>query len=191
MFFSTTAHLHHRTLLPPTATLADANTVFANHDTLLHLDPEIVSYTSIDAPPTSAAEHTNAETNWYQVTDHMAGLPAGLWDTTIKYNISITPIENGIRRHVSATLGLEQESTWVVEEASAADLEREVAVDGEGKGKRLVLVEDIYITASRVLMGTVKGKCESAYPGIHAKWMQHVVEAGKETTSGKTEQVVV
>jgi hypothetical protein len=33
-------------------------------------------------------------------------------------------------------------------------------------------VEDVEITANRMLVGTVKGKCEGNWPGAHAKFLQ-------------------
>lgn len=49
----------------------------------------------------------------------------------------------------------------------------EVETSG-GKEERLVLVEDVDITCNRILMGTVKGKCEENWKGVHARWIEHL-----------------
>lgn len=38
------------------------------------------------------------------------------------------------------------------------------------------LVEDVEIKASRLLVGTVKGKCEENWRGIHGRFVGHLKE---------------
>jgi len=162
-FLNTTAHLHHRTLLPPTATLASANSIFRNHDTLIRLDPDLASYDTIPPPPDAADD----KTKYYKITDVMHTLPRGLWDTNVSFTAEITDVENGVKWVIKAPLGLVQTSVWNVQPAGEQD--------GVGdKEERLVLVEDVEIKCSRLLIGTVSGKCEENWRGVHGRWVEHL-----------------
>lgn len=152
-------------MLPRSTTKAQAVAVFRNHDTLIRLDPELKEYEACP-PPEGAKENTK----FYKITDIMHTLPKGLWDTTVSFTAEITDIENGVYWVVKAPLGLVQQSTWTVEPAGEKD---EVETSG-GKEERLVLVEDVDITCNRILMGTVKGKCEENWKGVHARWIEHL-----------------
>jgi hypothetical protein len=69
-------------------------------------------------------------------------------------------------------MGLVQTSLWTVEEAKAED----GGVEQENVEGRLVLVEDVEIKCSRLLMGTVKGKCEENWKGVHQRWITKLNE---------------
>jgi hypothetical protein len=154
--FNTTATLYHRTPLPSTATLEDGVAVLRDHDFLIKLDPEFVKYTTDTAPANS-----DPATKFYTVTDHMDALPAGLWDTTVSFKAEITDIPTGVKWVIKAPLGLTQLTMWTIEPAVAPET-------------GFCLVEDIQITCSRLLVGTVKGKCEANYPGVHRKIIEKV-----------------
>lgn len=167
---NTTAHLHHRTVLPPSATSEKALSLMRNHDLLIRLDPDLSSYETLQ-PPANAA---NPETKYYKVTDTMHTLPAHLWDTTVSFHAEITDIEKGVEWVIRAPLGLVQRSLWTVEMASEKDEEVE---EGE-REKRLVLVEDVEIQCSRLLVGTAKGKCEENWKGVHKRWLENLEKLG-------------
>jgi hypothetical protein len=162
---STTAKLHHRTPLPPGTTLEQTLVLFRNHDLLIHLDPELASYTTADPP----ADAPNPKTKYYRITDNMQALPKGLWDTTVAFDAEITDIDNGVEWVIRAPLGLLQRSTWTVEPALEAD-------GAAAEGGALVLVEDVLISCSRLLVGTVRGKCEDNWRGVHARFLRHLAE---------------
>jgi hypothetical protein len=126
---------------------------------LIRFDPEFVKYT-VDEPPSTA---TNTATKYYTITDHMDALPRAIWDATVSFNAEITDISNGIEWVIKAPLGLVQTSVWTIEPA--------LDTDGDADTK-LCLVEDVVISCSRLLVGTVKSKCESNWSGIHAKFVQ-------------------
>jgi hypothetical protein len=94
----------------------------------------------------------------------MEALPRGLWDTTVKFKCEITDVEDGVKRIILAPMGLVQVSLWKLVE------------EEEG----LFLVEDVDITCSRLLMGTVKGKCEQGWRGIHAKFAERLAAISQE-----------
>jgi len=140
-----------------------------NHDLLIRLDPDLLSYEELP-PPADAA---NPETKYYKVTDTIHTLPAHLWDTTVSFRAEITDIERGVEWVVRAPLGLVQRSFWTVEVAGEMD-----EVDEEEREKRLVLVEDVEIRCSRLLVGTAKGKCEENWKGVHKRWLEQLEQLG-------------
>jgi len=111
--------------------------------------------------PTPASSK-NPATKYYTVTDHMNALPAGLWDTTVKFESEITDIPTGVEWIIHAPLGIYQVTFWTIEPAP----------ESEG---RFYFVEDVTITCSRLLVGTVKGKCIENQPGIHQKFIDLVL----------------
>ncbi|KAF1958466.1 hypothetical protein CC80DRAFT_491030 [Byssothecium circinans] len=176
--FNTTANLHHVTPLPPGTTFASALTKLQNHDMLIRLDPEFASYEALPSDPADAPT-----TKRYKVTDHMHTLPKGLWDTTVTYESHITNTEDGVEWVVKAPLGLVQKTTWRLVKSEDVGKGKGKAVDGDGgdangtakeEKSEWCLVEDAEIKASRLLVGTVKGKCEGNWRGIHAKFIGHL-----------------
>jgi hypothetical protein len=95
----------------------------------------------------------------------MHTLPRGLWDTTVSFNAEITDTDNGVEWVIKAPMGLVQTSNWAVVPATDADGAEE---------NTLVLVEDVVISCSRLLVGTVKGKCEENWKGVHARFVEQL-----------------
>lgn len=107
----------------------------------------------------------------------MHTLPKGLWDTTVTFEAHITNTADGIEWVIRAPLGLVQTTTWkIIQRASLAEEEGANVVDGKGEWS---LVEDVEIKANRMLVGTVKGKCEENWRGVHSRFVGHLVEGGK------------
>ncbi|KAF2020488.1 hypothetical protein BU24DRAFT_456559 [Aaosphaeria arxii CBS 175.79] len=172
-FFNTTAKLHHVTTLPHGVTFPTAITHLQNHDLLIRLDPELAHYETLPSPPDTP------QTKRYKVTDHMKALPAGLWDSTVTFESLLTNTDDGVEWVIKAPLGLVQRTTWKL--VKTAEVVR--GADGEhndegGEGSEWSLVEDVEISASRLLVGTVKGKCEENWRGIHGRFVGHLKEGG-------------
>ncbi|CAN9332437.1 unnamed protein product [Alternaria alternata] len=169
---NTTATLHHVTHLPRSISFASAVSQLHNHELLIRLDPEYASHEIIPSDPSTPAAKC------YRITDHMNALPAGLWDTTVKFDAHMTDLDDGVLWIIKAPLGLTQRTTWrclrtdTLEEADRA----EGVEDSEWS-----LVEDVEIKANRMLVGTVKGKCEENWPGAHGKFLKHLMAEGGET----------
>jgi hypothetical protein len=98
----------------------------------------------------------------------MHTLPRGLWDTTVSFNAEITDTDNGVEWVIKAPMGLVQTSNWAVVPALETDGTEE---------NTLVLVEDVVISCSRLLVGTVKGKCEENWKGVHARFVEQLAVA--------------
>ena len=104
----------------------------------------------------------------------MHTLPKGLWDTTVTFEADMTNTEDGIEWVIRAPLGLVQRTRWrVVKRASLGEEKGANVVDGEGEWS---LVEDVEIKANRMLVGTVKGKCEENWRGVHGRFVGHLRE---------------
>jgi hypothetical protein len=97
----------------------------------------------------------------------MHTLPAGLWDTTVSFTAEITDLEDGLEWVVRAPLGLVQTNYWRIVDAEEQDKAKEPAT-------KLVVVEEVEIRASGLLVGTVRGKCESNWPGVHGRFLGHL-----------------
>ena len=160
--------MHHVTPLPAGITFEAAIEKLQNHDLLIKLDPELHSYETL--PIDDAAPNTKR----YKVTDHMQALPKGLWDSTVTFESQITNTDNGVLWVIKAPLGLVQNTTWTI--VRNADVGREAAEDGEAAENQgeLSLVEEVEIKASRLLVGTVKGKCEENWRGVHGRFVGHL-----------------
>jgi hypothetical protein len=195
---NTTATLHHITHIPASIPRSRVLTCLHNHDLLIRLDPELAHYETLPSEPSpsktsstapNAPATSTSATKHYRVTDNMHTLPKGLWDTTVTFDADITDTEDGIEWIIRAPLGLVQRTTWrVVLRASLREDERrsgdrEGILDGgkEGEEGEWSLVEDVEIKANRVIVGTVRGKCESNWRGVHGRFMGHV----KETKDGE------
>ncbi|KAF2463247.1 uncharacterized protein BDR25DRAFT_307854 [Lindgomyces ingoldianus] len=177
-FFSTTATLHHTTPLPSGTTFASALAHLQNHDLLIRLDPELAHYETLDSDPSTP------NTKRYKVTDHMHTLPKGLWDTTVTFESLITNTDEGVEWVIKAPLGLVQSTRWRIVRAGEEEEEGKGRVVNGGQDEDMVekeekedwcLVEDVEIKASRLLVGTVRGKCEENWRGIHGRFVGHLV----------------
>lgn len=92
------------------------------------------------------------------------------------FGAEITDTEEGVEWIIRAPLGLVQRSVWEIVDVGEGKGDEG---NGEGKGEgRLVLVEDVEISCSRLLVGTVRGKCEENWRGVHAGFVEKVVALG-------------
>ncbi|KAF2708748.1 hypothetical protein K504DRAFT_433229 [Pleomassaria siparia CBS 279.74] len=169
--FNTTATIRHVTPLPPGTTFIHALTTLQNHDLLIRLDPELAHYETLPS------EDGTPDTKRYRVTDNMHTLPKGLWDTTVTFEANITNTEDGILWVIKAPLGLLQRTTWkLVKSDDLGKGKEKVIAETQGKEEKSewALVEDVEIKASRLLVGTVKGKCEENWRGVHERFVGHL-----------------
>jgi hypothetical protein len=143
---------------------------------LIRLDPELAHYETLPSPEDSP------NTKRYKVTDHMHTLPKGLWDTTVNFESLITNTDDGVEWVIKAPLGLLQTTKWTIVKSEdlgkGKEKVRDEDEDGETKSREekseWSLVEDVEIKASRLLVPTVKGKCEQNWRGIHGKFVGHL-----------------
>ncbi|CAA9958929.1 hypothetical protein CFE70_002448 [Pyrenophora teres f. teres 0-1] len=159
--FSSTATLRHITRLPPPITFDEAILRLHNHELLIKFDPEYTSHEELAADP------ANPDAKRYKVTDNLKALPAGLWNTQITFEAELTDTKDGVNWVIKAPLGLVQKTSWRCVKVDG--MEGASEVEGEGEW---CLVEDVEITANRMLVTHVKGKCEDNWRGTHGKFLE-------------------
>ena len=168
--FNTTAKLHHVTPLPAGTSFEAAVEKIHNHDLLIRLDPELHHYETLPS------DEASPNTKRYKVTDHLQALPKGLWDSTVTFEAQITNTDEGVLWVIKAPLGLLQQTSWMITRSADVVKGKEQAV-GEGDAgdqSEWSLVEDVEIKGSRLIVGTVKSKCEVNWRGIHGRFVEHV-----------------
>ena len=106
----------------------------------------------------------------------MAALPAGLWGTTVSFEAHMTNTPDGILWIVKAPLGLVQTTTWRLVRTEALGEEEAVKSVEAGERGEWCLVEDVEIRANKMLVGTVRGKCEENWRGSHGRFVRHLLE---------------
>jgi hypothetical protein len=98
----------------------------------------------------------------------MHTLPKGLWDTTVTFESQITNTDDGVLWVIKAPLGLVQQTSWtIMRNADVGKGKEKAAEDGES-------AEEVEIKASRLLVGTVRSKCEENWRGVHGRFVGHL-----------------
>jgi hypothetical protein len=170
--------LYHVTILPISTAFDRALKNLHNHELLLHLDPEHDHYEPLPSDPSSPA------TKRYKVTDIMQALPKGIWGSTVTFEAEMTDTEDGVKWVNKAPLGLLQTSTWrlmrtdMVHEADAANAN----IISEGDNGEWALVEEVLITANKLILGIAVGKCESSWKTTHGKFVKSLQEGEVKST---------
>ena len=101
------------------------------------------------------------ETKCYQVTDLVHTLPAGLWDSNVTSTYEMTNITDGVFVRIKSPMSVTMDTTWQI----------------QGDEGALELTEDVEMNCSKLLIGTVKGLCESGWSKIHAKMLARLEPA--------------
>lgn len=104
----------------------------------------------------------------------MRALPKGLWDSTVTFEAHITDVDEGIDWLILAPLGLRQTTTWRLVKTDTLPSEDIAGLEFEGERGEHCLVEDVKIEANRLLTGTVKGKCQENWKGVHGRFVERL-----------------
>ena len=160
---NTTASLTHTTVLPKGTTRPQAVALVQDHEHFIKCDPHMISYKTKtpETAPAPLPEWVSAK--WklvdgakppvvYEVTDRISALPKGLWDSDVVSTSEFWDLEDGVFVRLHSPLSILMETVWSVRHGDGGDLE---------------LVEDVLISCSRLLVGIVKGQCDSNWKGIH------------------------
>lgn len=161
-------------------TASQAVSALQDHDYFLSTDPNMVSTKANVAPqggelhalPDAVKEAKAGETRCYEVVDRMPGVFAKLLPklstTTIYYQITDT--KDGVFVYLQAPMGVTQERRWVVEEG--------------GGGGGLKIVENVSISCTRLLYGSVKGQQDLHWKDVHAAYVKKMEgEVGEQSMS--------
>ncbi|ETS87051.1 hypothetical protein PFICI_00879 [Pestalotiopsis fici W106-1] len=197
-FLNTTANLRNTTPIPlPPSKRQGAVALLHDHDFYLHCDPHLTDYKAVEAPtnpaptfasykvpaPVSALAGANPTVKLYEVHDHV---PNPVYSSNVKSNEEMVDFADGLWVRVRSPMGVMMETTWTVRERTDNKTQEEggggenAAADDSG----LELVEEVYVSCNRMLMGLVKSSVEANWQKIHDKIVSRMVEdAGKATSS--------
>lgn len=176
LVLNTSAQVLHSSPLPEKAAQKQAIVMLQDHVHFLRCDPHMASFkptTSEEAKPAPLPDRIKAlgETSSYEVVDVLHTLPAGIWDSNVVSKYEFTNIELGVFVRIRSPLNVVMDTTWEIK---------------EGKDGKLELVEDVSMSCSRLLIGIVKGQCESGWLKIHALMMDRLKKEleGQSATNG-------
>lgn len=108
-------------------------------------------------------EYPNAKA--YQVTDNMDMLPKGIWSSNVVSTYYYTNALDGVDMVIKAPLDVRMQTQWRI-------LEQD---DGT-----LIIDEQVFITCSRLVMGTVRSQCDGNYHTIHSRVVARLQEVQAE-----------
>ncbi|KAH8675384.1 hypothetical protein BX600DRAFT_171298 [Xylariales sp. PMI_506] len=181
---STTAQIVHRTRIPASVSKEVAVAQLQDHDFFLQCDPHLKDYKSLPSPAAGssspASQHPNVPAAVAEVLRGGAGagsrvvkvyemtddVPNPVWSSTVISVQEVVDHTTGVFTRVASPMAVKMETTWEV---------REVA-DDDGKGG-LELVEDMFVSCSRMLITLVKNQVEANVRGIHDRIIAKMVEA--------------
>lgn len=143
-----------------------------DHDFLIRLDPEFAHYETLPLDPSAPS------TRHYKITDHMKALPKGLWDSTVSFDAEMTDIDDGLEWVIKAPMGLDQKTYWRLRKTQTLSTEEVAGVAQREKGE-WSLVEDVNLSANKLLVSFVRNKCEENWKGIHTKFVKRLQGGGQ------------
>lgn len=145
--------------VPDGITAAQVIEMLQGHEFYLKCNPHMSKYESVETPkdpfptiPEARQVTGTSEPDCYKVTDKVHTLPAGLWDSNVESRYEFINVERGVFVRIRSPLNSMMETVWTAREMDDGTVE---------------LVEDVLITCSRILVGTITSMCESGWEGIH------------------------
>lgn len=101
------------------------------------------------ADPALPADRIKAlgPTSVYKILDIVQNVPKGIWGSNVESKYEFTDVERGLFCRIHSPLSITMDALWEIRDAE----------DGDG----LEVVEEADIKCSRLLVGIVKGQCES------------------------------
>lgn len=138
--------------LPPGVTQAQGVAMLHDLDFFINCDPCLASYELLEkevANPSIPTDRIKAmgPTSSWKILDVVENVPKGIWGSNVESTYEFTNVEKGLFSRIKSPLNINMETLWEVRPAE----------DGEG----LELVEEADITCSKLLVGIVKGQCET------------------------------
>lgn len=161
-FLNTTQTLTHASPLPAGTTRDLALAMIRDDEHFLNCNPHKSKHepvpTPSDPPPAPPPDSTRAlgETRCYKVTDVVHTLPAGLWDSEVVSTYEFVDVADGVFVRIRSPMGVVLETVW--------------SISGGGDGAKTPtpeMREQVTIKCSRLLVGPVKGACQSNWKSIH------------------------
>lgn len=124
------------------------------HDTdfFINCDPCLAKYELLEkemADPALPADRVQAlgPTSVYKILDNVENVPKGIWGSSVESQYEFTDVERGLFCRIRSPLSVTMDALWEIRDAE----------DGDG----LEVVEEADIKCSKLLLGIIKGQCES------------------------------
>ncbi|KAJ4394209.1 hypothetical protein N0V93_003426 [Gnomoniopsis smithogilvyi] len=163
-FFSGSATLLVKCKLPVGVTKEQGIAMLHDTEFFINCDPCLEKYELIEKEMADPALPDRIKalgpTSAYKVTDIVENIPKGIWGSSVESKYEFTDVERGLFCRLRSPLSVVLEALWEVRDAE----------DGDG----LELVEEAEITASKMLVGIVKGQSESGAAKIQAKMLDRL-----------------
>ena len=83
-----------------------------NHDDMIALNPSHEDRHKIKSPPEASPEEYHCQ--WYQITDKVSYLPAGMVTGKVHFKACFHDLATGLQTHVYAPMGLDIKEKWTV-----------------------------------------------------------------------------
>jgi hypothetical protein len=100
------------TALPPTISRETVLATLHNHTEMIDLNPSHEERHMIKPPPEATPEEYHCQ--WYQITDTVAYLPAGLYNGKVQMKACFHDLATGVQAHVYAPFGLDIKNKWTL-----------------------------------------------------------------------------
>jgi hypothetical protein len=162
---NSSAKLLHTSPVPAGVTREAGLKMLHDHEHFIKCDPHMIKFEAVTPsevpvlPEGITPLAGGGGTKVFKVTDKVAALPAGLWDSDVVSTYEFTSIAEGVFVRIRSPLSVMMETVWTLK--------------GEGE-RSLEMVEDVTISCSRLLVGVIKGSCESNWKSIHAKMLEGI-----------------
>ncbi|KAI0394851.1 hypothetical protein F5Y17DRAFT_426424 [Xylariaceae sp. FL0594] len=193
-FFSGTSKIVNTSTIPAVVSKEDAVALLHDHDFFLHCDPHYAGHKRVPPPASlapqndvdAARKHYKLPANLtpllhekgekggevvvvkvYEVTDHM---PNPVWNSNVVSTEEFVDTAEGMWCRIRSPMGVVMETFWVIRPK-------------QGTAGELELVEDVSISASRLVLGIVKGQVENNWRAIHKQFVDKLVADAEEARS--------
>lgn len=83
-----------------------------SHLDMIDLSPSHESRVPVKAPPEASPEEYHCK--WYEITDKVSYLPAGMYSGKVSFKACFHDLHNGLQIHVYAPMGLDIKQKWTL-----------------------------------------------------------------------------
>lgn len=138
-----------------------------NHLEMIDLAPSCEERHRIDPPPEATPEEYHC--SWYQITDRVLYLPAGIYTRKVSFKACFHDLADGIQTHVYAPMGLDIKEKWTLGGSLPGEPSAPVEI---GKGlpqSGLYLREDVEMHCNFLMIKFVKATLKKSLATLVAR----------------------
>jgi hypothetical protein len=142
------------TPLPKNVTRSTAVSWLHNHVQMIRLNPLVIRLQETTPPSNAAADEYNCA--WYEITDEINYLPAGLYKGEVTYKACFNDLPNGIQTHTFAPAGLDLRGKWTVGGNEPGEPRETLELGMDAPREGLYVREDVDMRCNIFLTAFVK-----------------------------------